>query len=313
VNCLKQIWILVLLCVSLTAFAQQKEAEQLNDLYIDGSYEKCIKKAQKYTETYPKKYQFPLYVAACYWQLYKTDKATNNLMNALAQLKSAHDLYGKKIGKFAAEQKQIHVAAIQIGPGLLKAGDNDGAKALYGYLATVYKDTTEEYTWLYPSSKNTTKITIAGANVLVNEAPTLDPDHSANSSLVDKLILYSTNFLGLPYRYAGCEPSTGFDCSGFVSYLYKKLNIKLPHSSQELSYVGSPVPLAMVKPGDLLFYGTRKGSSYRTQHVAMVYSNTNGKLAFIHSSTSQGVVIDDPESASWDYWEKRFLFAKRVL
>lgn len=303
----------MLLCVSLTAFAQQKEAEQLDELYKKGSYDKCIKKAEKYAETYPKKYIFPLYVAASYWQFYKADKAPRNLLQALAQLNEAYSIYGKKIGKFAAEQKQMHVAALQIGPGLLKAGDNDDAKALYGYLATVYKDTTEEYTWLYPSSKNATKITIAGANVLVNEAPALDPDHSANSSLVDKLILYSTNFLGLPYRYAGCEPSTGFDCSGFVSYLYKILNINLPRSSQELSYVGSPVPLAMVKPGDLLFYGTRKGSSYRTQHVAMVYSNTNGKLAFIHSSTSQGVVIDDPESASWDYWENRFLFAKRVL
>jgi cell wall-associated NlpC family hydrolase len=302
----------MLLCVSLTAFAQQKEAEQLNDLYINGSYEKCIKKAEKYAEAYPKKYIFPLYVAASYWQFYKADKATSNLMNALAQLKAAHDLYGKKIGKFAAEQKQIHVAAIQIGPGLLKAGDNDGAKALYGYLATVYKDTTEEYTWLYPSSKNATKISIAGVNVLANDAPTLDANHSANSSLVDKLLMYSTNFLGLPYRYAGCDPSTGFDCSGFVSYLFKILDIELPRSSQELSYVGSLVPLAMVRPGDLLFYGTKKGSSYHTQHVAMVYSNTDGKLAFIHSS-SRGVVIDDPESSSWDYWERRFLFAKRVL
>jgi cell wall-associated NlpC family hydrolase len=301
-----------LLSVSLTAFAQQKEAEQLGDLYKKGSYDKCLKKAEKHAETYPTKYLFPLYAAASNWQIYKANKTTANLLNALTQLNFAYDIYGKKIGKFATEQKQLHAAALQVGPELLKQGDKDGAQALYLSLATVYKDTTEEFTWLFPSSKSATKISIAGANVLSNDAPTLDANHSANSSLVDKLLMYSTNFLGLPYKYAGCDPSTGFDCSGFVSYLFKILDIDLPRSSQELSKVGSPVALPMVRPGDLLFYGTKKGSSYRTQHVAMVYSNINGKMAFIHSS-SRGVVIDDPESSSWDYWERRFLFAKRVL
>lgn len=303
---------MMLLCVSLTAVAQQKEAEQLSNLYTKGSYEKCIKKAQHFAEDYPNQYQFPLYEAVSYWQLYKTDKLTDNLITALAQLEVAYGINRKKIGKFAAEQKQLHAAALQAGPALLKTGNKANAQTLYSCLATVYKDTTEEYTWLYPSSKSATTITIAGVNVLVNDELTLDPEHSANSTMVDRLLHYSASFLGLPYKYAGCDPSTGFDCSGFVSYLFKLLNLDLPRGSQALSLMGTPVPLSLVVPGDLLFYGSRKGNSYRTQHVAMVYSHNNGKLAFIHSS-SRGVVIDDPESSSWDYWERRFLFAKRVL
>jgi cell wall-associated NlpC family hydrolase len=116
----------------------------------------------------------------------------------------------------------------------------------------------------------------------------------------------------MPYKYAGYDPSTGFDCSGFVSYLFKQFNINVPRSSSALAKVGTDIPLAQTRPGDLLFYGYRKDGTFRTSHVALVYSHNNGRLAFIHSS-SRGVVIDDPSSPSWDYWEKRFLFAKRVL
>lgn len=310
---LKHILLLLLVSVHLTAFAQQKEAEQLGNLFKKGSYEKCIKKAEKYAETYPDKYQFPLYAAVSYWKLYREDNSnTANLVNALAQLHQAYAINGKKIGRFAAEQKQLHTEAIKIGPNLLKNGQKDDAAALYSYVASIYKDTTEEYTWLYPSVKTATKISIAGVDVLDSDLPDIDPSKSANSAVVNHLLETSLTFLGLPYKYAGCDPSTGFDCSGFVSYLFKLFDMDLPRSSQALSTVGVTVPLSQVKPGDLLFYGTKKGSSYRTQHVAMVYSNKDGRLSFIHSS-SRGVVIDDPDSSSWEYWEKRFLFAKRVL
>lgn len=309
---LKHIWLFLLVSVQLTAFAQQKEAEQLGDLFKKGNYEKCIKKAGKYVETYPSNYQFPLYASVSYWKLYKADNNTANLLNALAQLNQAYAINGKKIGRFAAEQKQLHTEAKNIGPTLLKNGKKDDAAALYQYVATIYKDTTEEYTWLYPSLKTATKVKIAGVDVLDTDQPDIDPSKSTNSAVVNHLLETSLTFLGLPYKYAGCDPSTGFDCSGFVSYLFKLFDMDLPRSSQALSLVGVNVPLSQVKPGDLLFYGTKKGNSYRTQHVAMVYSNVNGRMSFIHSS-SRGVVIDDPDSSSWEYWEKRFLFAKRVL
>lgn len=310
---LKHILLLLLVSVSLTAFAQQKEAEQLGSLLKKGSYEKCIKKAQRYADSYPNNFQFPLYSAVSYWNLYKADNNhTANLINALAQLNQAYAINGKKINRYTTEQKQLHTEAKKVGPTLLKNGNKDDAAALYNYVATIFKDTTEEYTWLYPSLKTATKVKIAGVDVLDSAQPDIDPSKSANSAVVNHILEIGLSFLGLPYKYAGCDPSTGFDCSGFVSYLFMQFDMDLPRSSQALSTVGSIVPLAQVKPGDLLFYGTKKGNTYRTQHVAMVYSNINGKLSFIHSS-SRGVVIDDPDSSSWEYWEKRFLFARRVL
>ncbi|CAN5118417.1 hypothetical protein BH09BAC1_BH09BAC1_18160 [soil metagenome] len=306
---LKNILFVVLLGVSLTAFAQQKEAEQISGLYLKKDYEKCLKKSTKFTEAYPKEYVFPLYSAMSHWQFYKVDKQNADLLLSLGQLQAAYKVYGKKVAKFAAEQKQIHTAALKVGPTLLKDNKKEDAKALYGYLATIYKDTTEEYTWLFPMPGGTANVSVANTSLpsKKDETPMV-----TQNSIIDQLLAVGRSFLGLPYRSAGFDPSTGFDCSGFVSYLFRQFNVNLPRSSQELSLVGSPVTLSQVKPGDLLFYGTRKGSSYRTSHVALVYSFQKGNLAFIHSS-SQGVVIDDQTSASWEYWERRFLFAKRVL
>lgn len=62
-------------------------------------------------------------------------------------------------------------------------------------------------------------------------------------------------FLGVPYKWGGASPTTGFDCSGFVQYVYGQLGISLPRTSEEQATVGTPVAsLADAQPGDLVFY-----------------------------------------------------------
>jgi cell wall-associated NlpC family hydrolase len=60
--------------------------------------------------------------------------------------------------------------------------------------------------------------------------------------------------VGVPYRWGGSSPSTGFDCSGLVSWAYGRLGIALPHSSYALYDKGRPVPVARLKAGDVLFF-----------------------------------------------------------
>ncbi len=114
-------------------------------------------------------------------------------------------------------------------------------------------------------------------------------------------------FVGIRYRYAGISPATGFDCSGFTSFILKKFDVTVSCGSATQSLQGTKVPLSDVMPGDLLFFG-RKG---RIQHVGMVVENTPNGIICIHSTCSRGVVVENVSTSS--YWRPRILFARDVL
>jgi cell wall-associated NlpC family hydrolase len=69
-------------------------------------------------------------------------------------------------------------------------------------------------------------------------------------------------WVGVPYRYGGSSPETGFDCSGLVSYVYGRLGLDLPHNAAALFGYGRPVPVTHLRPGDLVF-------SHDLGHVGM--------------------------------------------
>lgn len=127
----------------------------------------------------------------------------------------------------------------------------------------------------------------------------------------DKLIKDAKNLIGTRYKYGG-ETSSGLDCSGFTVNVYRKSGVELPHSARLQSQYGELVSREECKPGDLIFFGSKKGNGYKFQHVGMIYENENGKIKIIHCPNS-GVTIDSQGEPAYDmYWEKRFLFIKRI-
>jgi len=132
--------------------------------------------------------------------------------------------------------------------------------------------------------------------------------YSINDS---KLIADASNVLGTRYRYGGASKS-GFDCSGFNVYVYRQSGITLPRRAQLQSSLGEYVSRKNCRKGDLIFFGYRRVKSVTITHTGIVYSNINGKIKIIHCPNS-GVCIEGEGDISWDmYWEKRFLFIKRI-
>ena len=82
---------------------------------------------------------------------------------------------------------------------------------------------------------------------------------SAEAARVVKIALKQR---GVPYRWGGISPRTGFDCSGFTRWVYAHVGISLPHSSYAQFTIGRRVSLGQLKPGDLLFF-------YGLGHVGM--------------------------------------------
>ncbi len=125
--------------------------------------------------------------------------------------------------------------------------------------------------------------------------------------LREEIIGFAQQFVGIHYRYAGVSPTTGFDCSGFTSYILKKFDAKVSSSSFMQSHQGIKVPLSDVMPGDLLFFG-RKG---RIQHVAMVVERNPDGIVCVHSTCSRGIIVENVSTSP--YWRSRIMFARDVL
>jgi cell wall-associated NlpC family hydrolase len=107
---------------------------------------------------------------------------------------------------------------------------------------------------------------------------------------------------GIPYRNGGSDPS-GFDCSGFVQWVFAQNGVRLPREVREQYEAGNKIDLRDVKPGDLVFFETvSRGAS----HVGLAI----GGDQFVHAPSSTGVVRVERFSAA--YWSRRFIGARRV-
>jgi hypothetical protein len=90
--------------------------------------------------------------------------------------------------------------------------------------------------------------------------------------------------LGTKYKWGG-ESLAGFDCSGFVKYVYKKLGYDLPHSSRAIAKMGETIPLNEAKKGDLIIFTGYKDRN-NVGHLGIVIDNEPDCLIFTHSSSA---------------------------
>lgn len=125
-----------------------------------------------------------------------------------------------------------------------------------------------------------------------------------NAQTMEKVSCLARSLAGVPYTFGGQSPE-GFDCSGFVQYVFKKAaGIRLPRTSREQFRCGLAVPLGQEQPTDLIFFRLSGGGP---SHVGIYLGG--GK--FIHAPSEGGsVCIADANS---DYWRERRLELRRVL
>lgn len=116
------------------------------------------------------------------------------------------------------------------------------------------------------------------------------------------------DLVGTPYKFGGDSATTGFDCSGFVGFLFREeAGIDLPRSTRELIELDVPnVARRDLQPGDVLFFNNQGRG--RVSHTGIYIGNDQ----FIHSSSrkSGGVRVDSLEDR---YWNSSYMQAKRVL
>ncbi|MEY4286613.1 MAG: hypothetical protein RL511_691 [Bacteroidota bacterium] len=129
-----------------------------------------------------------------------------------------------------------------------------------------------------------------------------------NDPQVDAIINYAKRFLGVPYRYGGTTPS-GFDCSGFINYIFGNFGFDLVRTSYGLAELGTTVKLSEIRPGDLMFFKGSNVNSTSVGHVALVVEVTPDAIKFIHSANN-GVRIDNFKTSQ--YYIQRYIKTKRL-
>lgn len=119
-----------------------------------------------------------------------------------------------------------------------------------------------------------------------------------------EVVEYAKKYMGTTYLYAGVDPGKGFDCSGFVYYVFNKFYINLPRGSREYKNLGKALKPEEFKVGDILvFYGYKDHT--RIGHVGIICEANGMKSKFIHSSSGKvyGVTISELGS---DMYTRRF-------
>lgn len=144
-------------------------------------------------------------------------------------------------------------------------------------------------------------------------APRTNSTITQSPPAVDKLlkandILFSAlGQVGIPYRYGGSSPASGFDCSGLIQYVYaESANIKLPRTVSGMYQIDAPVvDEDKLQAGDLVIFATGWGG--RPSHAGIYV----GEGRFVHAPSTGGEVRMD--YLSEDYWQRSYLNAKRPL
>lgn len=142
--------------------------------------------------------------------------------------------------------------------------------------------------------------------MLSTNGKTYKPAYTApasSSAKGSKVVAEAKKHLGVKYVWGGSSPSQGFDCSGYIRYVYGKMGVSLPHSSISMhNNYGTPVSKSNLKQGDLVFFITNKVS---TSHVGIYIGNNE----FI-SATSKGITIANLNSS---YWGPKYNGANRIF
>ena len=155
-------------------------------------------------------------------------------------------------------------------------------------------------------AKRHTRADKESPKIAKNDTRSHNHTRTAESKLRSQIVAIAKSYQGTPYKYGGQDPN-GFDCSGFVQYVYAQLDMPIPRTTSQLSTAGKSKQMNQCHPGDIILFGKNN----RVGHVAIVTEVSGRDIEVIHSTSSHGVVISEVTGSH--YWRPRMLFARDLV
>lgn len=125
----------------------------------------------------------------------------------------------------------------------------------------------------------------------------------------EEVVQFAETLIGVKYKYGSMSREKGFDCSGFINYVFNHFKISVPRITVDFTNAGTEIPAKLSRPGDLILFTGSDAQSGVVGHMGLITENKNGELKFIHASTSSGVMISGMNS----YFLPRFVKVNRIF
>jgi cell wall-associated NlpC family hydrolase len=156
------------------------------------------------------------------------------------------------------------------------------------------------------------KDTIEAVNTRVMDTAALPASETIDTKNVhpEELVRFAETLIGTPYRYASTDPKVGFDCSGFITYVFNHFGIAVPRSSIDFTNVGREIPVDSARRGDLILFTGTDSTEELVGHMGIIVSGKDS-VKFIHSTSGKayGVTITPLNQ----YYLSRFVKTIRIF
>lgn len=126
-----------------------------------------------------------------------------------------------------------------------------------------------------------------------------------------QLLSFAETLVGITYLYGSTDPARGFDCSGFITYVFNHFNVAVPRSSIDFTNIEREVPLEQARPGDLVLFTGTDSTNPVVGHMGIIRTVSGPEMDFIHSSSGKayGVTITPLNH----YYMTRFVKVIRIF
>jgi len=126
-----------------------------------------------------------------------------------------------------------------------------------------------------------------------------------------QIVSFAQSLKGIPYKYGSTDPSQGFDCSGFITYVFNHFKINVPRSSGEFTTVPKEIKLSEAKAGDIILLTGTDSTKRTVGHMGIFVNKAGEEHVFIHSTSGKAnSVTETPLNA---YYQGRFVKAIRIF
>ncbi len=134
---------------------------------------------------------------------------------------------------------------------------------------------------------------------------------TGNTSPAD-LVNFACSLVGTPYQYGSKDPAHGFDCSGYVTYVFNHFSIMVPRTSVDFTAVQRPISLKDAKAGDLILFTGTDSTQRIVGHMGIISSTPGEPLRFMHATSGKGYGVVETDFHT-PYYETRYIKIIRVF